>query len=103
ATAASHAFDSKRRPNVANNGGSPRGETRPPGAYDKRQTLQYDALSTPTRATNRASNKASSQNHQLVINHHLFANQSSSLKLTKGMSHSITDLRELKEKPRKND
>lgn len=109
------AFDGKRRAgNVATNNGSQRGgvEARLSSAYDKRQTLQYDGQSTPTRASNSNSRFTTKANghpsgypnspHQLVINQHLFNQHSSSqLKRSKGMSHSITDLRELKEKPKK--
>lgn len=97
-----HTFDSKRRPNVSNNGSQRGVEARLSSAYDKRQTLQYDAQSTPTRASNNSRiSRANQSPHQLVINQHHFNNHSSSLKRSKGMSHSITDLRELKEKPKK--
>lgn len=112
-------FDGKRRAggNVANSSGSngsQRGvEARLSSAYDKRQTLQYDGQSTPTRASYGNSRISAQANghpsgypnnspHQLVISQHLFNSHSSSqLKRSKGMSHSITDLRELKEKPKK--
>lgn len=100
-SANNHTFDNKRRPYEAEN--NPRGgEVRLSGAaHDKRQTLHYDSPRATAVTANRTS-KPSAQIQLVNNHHHLFVSQSSPLKRSKGMSHSITDLRELKEKPKKN-
>lgn len=86
------------RPSMVNANVTPvsaNGRNRPPANNVSNRYSQFDS---PINASHQQRNE-----EKLVIKPSLFSSQnSSSLKNSKGMSHSITDLRELKEKPKKN-